>query len=257
MPKARCTRYIFYLTAFGYVDSHFDRSEKTFIRDYLAKLVIKRADEAPGNLSWVTRDELVSKWTVHFHEVLDSIDSGIQADFAAPEAEGEDAKDSMIARLKLHCFELIKGFNEGNQQRLLKLVDELMLADGVVHPNERKFRDELFELINAPMELALADLEPLEPEAVVVGASVQLSPRKVDHPFFSRTEFDDERDPQAFRQQAANDLNVVDKTMAKINEQRPLGKGRLGDAVDVKEFAKQEPCPRRLRICASNDPQQG
>ena len=37
---------IFYLTAFGYIDGDFDRSEKSFIRDYIQKLVGARAEAA-------------------------------------------------------------------------------------------------------------------------------------------------------------------------------------------------------------------
>jgi uncharacterized tellurite resistance protein B-like protein len=233
---------IFYLTAFGYVDGDFDRSEKAFIREYIAKLVAKRADEALGaTVDKSTRDELVGKWTSHFHEELDRIDHGIQADFAEPVAEGEDSRDFVIARLKLRCFELFKGFDEENRSQMLVLVDELMLADGVIHPNERKFRDELFELINAPMELEPADLEPLEPGSVVVDKSVRIAPKQLNHPFFSRTEFEYERNPDAFRKQAAQDLDLVKKTMDKLDEQRARGKGKLGDAVDVKEFAGQDP----------------
>lgn len=233
---------IFYLTAFGYVDGDFDRSEKAFIRDYIARLVAKRADEALSrDVAQPVRDELVGKWTSHFHEVLDQIDGGIQADFAEPVAEGEKSEDFVIARLKLRCFELFTGFDEDNRSQLLELVDELMLADGVIHPSERTFRDELFALLNAPMELEPADLEPLEPGAVVIDPAVRLAPRQTDHPFFSRSEFEYERNPEAFRKQAADDLDLVAKTIAKLDEQRAAGKGRLGDAVDVKEFAGTDP----------------
>jgi hypothetical protein len=233
---------IFYLTAFGYVDGDFDRSEKAFIREYIAKLVAKRADDAlDPTVSKATRDELVGKWTQHFHEELDRIDQGIQADFAEPVAEGEDARDFVIARLKLRCFELFTGFDDDNRAQLLELVDELMMADGVVHPNERKFRDELFDLLNAPMDLDPADIVPLEPGAVVVDPQVRLTPQQIDHPFFERTEFDYERNPDAFKKQAAQDLDLIQRTLAKLDEQRAKGKGALGDAVDVKEFAGRDP----------------
>ncbi|HQB42273.1 MAG TPA: serine/threonine protein phosphatase, partial [Polyangiaceae bacterium] len=80
---------IYYLTAFGYVDGDFDRSEKAFIREYIGKLVAKRADDAldPKTASGI-RAELVEKWTKHFHEELDRIDQGIQADFLESVAEG-------------------------------------------------------------------------------------------------------------------------------------------------------------------------
>ena len=233
---------IFYLTAFGYVDGDFDRSEKDFIRDYIAKLVAKRADDALApNVAKATRDEVVGKWTNHFHEELDRIDQGIQADFAEPVAEGEDARDFVIARLKLRCFELFKQFDEENREQMLTLADEVIMADGVVHPNEEKLRTEMRALLRAPMELEPADLEPLEPGAVVVDASKRIAPKQLNHPFFSRSEFEYERNPERFREQAAADLDLVAKTIAKFDEQRAAGKNRLGDAVDVKEFEGQAP----------------
>ncbi len=233
---------IFYLTAFGYVDGEFDRSEKDFIREYIAKLVAKRADDALGaGVAPATRDEIVGKWTTHFHEELDRMDEGIQADFAEPVAHGEESRDFVIARLKLHCFELFKRFDEENRSQLLELGDELIMADGVVHPSESKFREELFALLSAPMELEVTDIEPLEPGAVVVDPSVRLTPKAVDHPFFSRTEFEYERNPETFRKQAAADLDLVRRTMDKLDEQRAAGRGRLGDAVDVKAFEGQQP----------------
>ena len=233
---------IFYLTAFGYVDGDFDPSEKDFIRTYIAKLVQRRAEEAlTSDVDDATRADVVNRWTAHFHEVLDQIDQGIQADFLEPVAEGEDSKDFVIARLKLRCFELFTRFDEDNRAHLLELVDELMMADGVVHPNERKFRDELYELINAPMELEPADLEPLEPGAVVVDPVAHLAPTQDDHPFFTRSEFDYIRTPDLIAKQTGDDLELVYKTIDLLDKQRAKGKGRLGDAVNVAEFAGQEP----------------
>ncbi len=37
---------IFYLTTFGYIDGDFDASEKTFVRDYITKLVQSRVYDA-------------------------------------------------------------------------------------------------------------------------------------------------------------------------------------------------------------------
>ena len=42
---------IFYLTTFGYIDGDFDASEKSFVRDYIGKLVTSRADQALAHLA--------------------------------------------------------------------------------------------------------------------------------------------------------------------------------------------------------------
>src|SRR4029079_16387806 len=64
---------IFYLTAFGYIDGSFDPGEKSFIRDYIERLVEERAKEALGDDLEDNRD-LVARWTAHFEEVFSEID---------------------------------------------------------------------------------------------------------------------------------------------------------------------------------------
>ena len=63
---------IFYLTTFGYIDGDFDAKEKTFVRDYIGKLVSGRADQAMKNADANLKNEVVKKFTTHFLEVFDS-----------------------------------------------------------------------------------------------------------------------------------------------------------------------------------------
>src|SRR5262249_16327916 len=121
---------IFSLTAFGYIDGDFDASEKTFIRDYIGKLVHHRASDALGGATGASAD-LIERWTNHFHEVLDEVDNQIQGYFTESVGEGEETKDFVLAKLKLRCFELFCSFDEDNRGKLLACVDELMHADGV------------------------------------------------------------------------------------------------------------------------------
>src|SRR6185369_13966032 len=122
-------------------------SERTFVRDYVRRLVEKRADEA--GLDPATRADVVGRWTAHFHEVLAEDDAKIRALFTESVADGEDTRRFVLAKLKLRGFELFAGFDEHNRAGLLSAVDELMHADGVVHPNEQAFRDELHRLLSA------------------------------------------------------------------------------------------------------------
>src|SRR5262245_50429601 len=133
---------IFYLTAFGYIDGTFDPGERTFIREYIERLVEQRAEEALGDQLQTNRD-LVMRWTLHFEEVFSEIDQEIQDLFTESVAEGEDTRDFVLARLKLRCFEMFQGFDDDNRAALLATADELIAADGKVHPNEQSFRDEL------------------------------------------------------------------------------------------------------------------
>ena len=79
--------------------------------------------------------------------MIDGIDHEIRAHFTESVAEGESAAEFVRPKLKLRCFELFGRIDEENRAALLATVDELMHADGVVHPSEQHFRDELSALL--------------------------------------------------------------------------------------------------------------
>jgi len=227
---------IYYLTAFGYIDGDFDNAERGFIRDYIAKLVHGRAVSTIGeDLSGHV--DIIQRWTEHFHEVMDGIDREIQDYFTESVAESEDTKQFVLAKLKLRTFELFKRFDEENRAALLATAEELIAADGVVHPEEQKFRDDIQALLEAPIELDDLDVEPIERGDVVIDQAKQVAPRLPDHPFFKMFEHDYASDAATFAQQSAADLALVERFMATLEEQRKLGKGKLGAASDFSHFA--------------------
>ncbi len=229
---------IFYLTAFGYIDGDFDPSEKQYIREYIGKLVDFRARQAMGdNL----QTDVVARWTQHFCEVLDEIDGQIQANFKEPVADGEDPQQFVLAKLKLRCFELFKSFDEDNRGILISSVDELMHADGVIHPNERKFRDELQVLLDADIELDDTEIETVGDGSMTIEAVQKPEPREQDHPFFKAYEWDYVKDPGTFAQQARADMELLEKAMDAFDSQRQAGAGKLATAKTFADFAGQDP----------------
>src|SRR5450755_4730004 len=81
---------IFYLTTFGYIDGDFDQKEKEFVRDYIGKLVRTRADTAMQGTDQSAKEEIVGKFTAHFHEVFEGIDQGVKDLFTEAVADKED-----------------------------------------------------------------------------------------------------------------------------------------------------------------------
>jgi hypothetical protein len=231
---------IFYLTAFGYIDGDFDDSEMAFIRDYVGKLVEQRARDALGDALEEHRDT-IERWTRHFLEVFESVDAEIQGHFTESVAEGEDTTQFVLAKIKLRCFELFKQFDEENRAALLETASVLMMADGVVHPNEQRFRDELLALLSAPIELDDLEIETVAQGSVVIGPAAQLKLREIDHPFFKRGEFDYAKDPVTFAKQAEIDLALIRRFENVLEEQRTRGRGKLAGAKDFRAFAGKEP----------------
>ncbi|ACY12710.1 metallophosphoesterase [Haliangium ochraceum DSM 14365] len=233
---------IFYLTAFGYIDGNFDLAEKTFVRGYIRKLVEYRALDAMPDENQEVRDEIVGKFTSHFHEVFEAINREIRALFTEVVADDEKVEEFVYARLKLRSYEAFKSFDKDNQQELLATVDELIYADGTIHPAEARFREEIQNLL----KVEVPDLPASVPAggksaALLIDDPVYLPPSRDDHPFFSESEYHYSADPVRIRKQADNDHNIIVRTMALLDEQRGRGKGKLTGAHSVTEFQGQDP----------------
>src|SRR5689334_18555649 len=140
---------IFYLTAFGYIDGEFDFTEKTFVRIYIRQLVTARAKLAMPDADPKTRDEVIERFVTHFHEVFEQVDRSVGDLFDEAVADGEDVEKFVYAKLKLRSYEIFQTFDQDNQRALLATVDELIYADGTVHPSEAKFRQELQDLLDS------------------------------------------------------------------------------------------------------------
>ncbi len=224
---------IFYLTTFGYIDGDFDVAEKEYVRGYVRKLVEHRVDTAGLDASLTS--ELTAKFTSHFLEVFESIDRQVQDLFTEAVAEGE-AQDTFVhAKLKLRCFEIFKGFDERSQEQLMATVDQLIGADGQVHPAEAKFRGELADLLNEELGVELLDDDSERPYAV--SQRTVIATKAEDHPFFSQFEQHYSADRDALLRQVDSDRKLMDRVMALWNQQRGLGKGKLKGKTNVSQFA--------------------
>ena len=231
---------IFYLTAFGYIDGNFDFTEKTFVRIYIRQLVTARAKTAMPDADTKTREEVVGKFVSHFHEVFESIDRSVHDLFDEAVADGEDVEKFVYAKLKLRSYEIFQSFDHDNQRELLATIDELIYADGSAHPSEQKFRQELEHLLDSP--IALQDIEILKDQSKVeIADPAAVTTRHDNHPFFATFEQHYSADPGRLRQQAAADLDLMKKFLAKLDSQRLAGTNKLMGKKTVHEFIGQRP----------------
>lgn len=230
---------IFYLTTFGYIDGDFDASEKEFVRDYIAKLVDHRVRGAVGDDEKL-RAELGGKYTAHFHEVFETIDSEVRSLFTESVADGENQKQFVHSKLKLRCFEIFQSFDESGQNQLLDTIDELIKADGQVHPAELEFRGELAQLLEEDLGVELVE-EGGDRGAVTVMGGTLLEPKEEDHPFFRQFEVHYSARPDRLVQQVAADRQLLDKTMEVLEQQRARGAGKLTGKQTVADLEGQPP----------------
>jgi hypothetical protein len=227
---------IFYLTTCGYIDSEFDLSEKAFVRKYLRKIVTDRVD-AQGSVDPEIRFETIEREHEHYVEVFQGIDKDVKDLFSEAVADGEDLQQFVNAKLKLRCFEMFQDLSENNRVALLGVVDDFINADGVVHPEEVKFRNEL---------AALLEQDPMvDPGAAATGKVELKQPARLqssedDHPFFKNFEHHYSSDPEKIRKQINADLEVLERAEKAFVEQREAGAGRLDTAQNVDDLAGTE-----------------
>lgn len=231
---------IFYLTAFGYIDGDFDRSEKLFIQEYIGKLVERRATDAMPDAAPEVRKEISDRFTTHFLEVFEQTDHYVQELFTEVVANEEKVDEFVYAKLKLRSYEIFKSFDEENQLALLDTIDELINADGQVHPAEAKFRSEINALLESEIPLDDHEIE-------VVSADVKIHPPTTldsqhdNHPLFEPLERHYSSDPERMARQAEADRSLIMRTMDTLAEARAEGEGKLKGKQSVKDFDGEEP----------------
>jgi hypothetical protein len=241
VAKKQMLAIVFLLTAFGHMDGKFALSEKRFVQEKIAELVEQRMLEAvPDPLA---RQVATARVTAQFQRVAAAIDREIVELFTESVAEGETTEQFVYAKLALRCYELLRPFDDEARASLFEVVRELIMADGVAHPNEERLRDDIQRLLAAPIEL---DEIEAGPETVVerrieVEKPQVLVPKTDDHPFFTREERAYSRDKAAFAKSAEQDLALVRKVHATLEEQRASGKGKLAGAKSFADFAGQPP----------------
>ena len=224
---------LYYLTALGYIDSEFDLTEKAFVRKFLRTIVTERVD-ARGALSPELRFEEIERQHEHYVEVFRDIDREVRELFDEAVADGEDPKDFVLSKLKLRCFEMLSALDEPARASLMEVVDGFIEADGVVHPAEVAFRNDLAELLD--QEILIDDVD-LVGDPVEVTSPTEIAPVAEDHPFFRTNEHHYSRDPAKIRRQIDADLAVLDKAEALWDAMRAHGQGRLRGKASVDELA--------------------
>ena len=232
---------IFYLTAFGYIDGEFDFTEKTFVRIYIRQLVTARAKIAMPDVDARTREDVVNRFVAHFHEVFEQVDRSVKGLFDEAVADGEDVEKFVYAKLKLRSYEIFQSFDRDNQNELLATIDELIYADGSVHPAEAKFRQEIEALLDKPVALDESDIELVATNKVAIEDPAAKRVARDDHPFFQSGEQHYSADPALIRQQIDADLSLMRRFVQQLDAQRAKGAGKLAGKQTVADFAGEAP----------------
>jgi hypothetical protein len=233
VAEQQMTAIIYYMTTFGFVDGTFDPREQTAVRQWIRALVDMRV----RNMQLGARDQIVvsEKQTAYFERVFTRIHGEIQAMFDEVVAQNERTEDFVLARLRLRCFELFKSFDGKSQETLLFIVDRLLDADGVRHPAEQRFRDELVALLQQ-REPTFPPPGAAGPGPMQVTDAQRMVGSMAEHPMFQDIEHHFSRDPARLGQQLTRDHQLMLRAAAIWDEQRNQGAGRLAGKQRVQEL---------------------
>jgi hypothetical protein len=241
VAKKQMLTVVFLLTAFGHMDGKFALSEKRFVQEKIAKLVEERMAEA--KMDPLAKQVAIERTTQQFQRVAAKIDREVAALYTESVAEGESTEQFVYAKLALRSYELLKPFDEEARAHLFEIVDELILADGVAHPNEQRLRDDIQRLLSEPIELEIEEI----PDTVVEQRRIKLVepqvlvPRADDHPFFTQQERVYPRDEAGFVKDAGQDVDLLKKVVSTLEQQRATGAGKLTGKNNFADFAGQKP----------------
>lgn len=190
----------------------------------------------------LARQVAIERVTGQFQRVAAAIDREIAALFTESVAEGESTEQFVYAKLALRSYELLHPFDDDARAHLFQIVDELIEADGVAHPNEVRLRDDIKRLLAEPVELEMEEVsdEAAEQEKIEIEKQV-LVPKTEDHPFFTREERVYPRDKDGFIDSALADVELVQKVMSTLDQQRAAGAGKLAGKKSFGDFAGQQP----------------
>jgi hypothetical protein len=232
---------IFYLVTFGYIDGDFDAKEKAFVKQIIGQLIEHRATDAMPDAAKNVRDDVIVKYTQHFHEVFEGIDQNVRDLFTESVSEKEDPKAFVHAKLKVRCFEIFQSFDRRGQEQLMALIDSLLLADGVAHPAEVQFRAELAHFLEDHLEITIIEDPADRATSMMVDCPRASVPSTVDHPFFKPFEFHFSADPETINRQVGADRALIDRALGVLTTQRQKGNGRLTGKQSITELAGSEP----------------
>jgi hypothetical protein len=242
VAKQQMLAIVYLLTAFGHMDGKFALSEKRFVQERIAKLVEERMLEAVRDP--LARQVATERATQQFQRVAAAIDKEIASLFTESVAEGESTEQFVYSKVALRCYELLRRFDEAGQAQLLEVVRELILADGVAHPQEQRLHDDVQRLLAEPVEIEIVEAAPdtvFEQRPIEIEKAQPLAPRVDDHPFFTNAERSYPRDTIGFTKSATQDLELVRKVKSALEEQRAAGAGKLAGAKTFADFAGQAP----------------
>lgn len=232
---------IYYLVTFGYIDGDFDPDEQAFVRDYISQIVEHKLQQSGAyeEMSETAVKQLKAEQEEHYNLVFEQNDQAVRELFTEVVDSQETVQKFIRHRLKLRCYEIFRSFEEDNRAALMEVIDEFIMADGVEHPAEVEFRNELADLLHLEIMLDMDDLEVI-PSTLEVTSEIARKIAQTNHPFLRNLEVHYSGDDDERSAQAAEEMQLIEDTIARMDELREVGNGKLSGVKSFQDLMNED-----------------
>jgi hypothetical protein len=225
---------LYLLTAFAFIDGDFDKAEQEYIEDLILQIAEHLEPEEATSADRARRAALVDRLDRKFQKY----EQELHAMWDEPTAEGERAEAFVRARLKLRCCELLEGFGLPDKKQLMEFVEDLLMADGVAHPEEVQFREELEAvLMGQKAAPEVARYRSFEGRRVFIHPHAVWPPTELNDRLLTHVERHYSSDPDEFHRQLHQDQLRIQRFLRLLDEKRSGHTGALDGVRSVSELA--------------------
>ena len=239
------------LLTVGYIDGLFHHREQTFVHQYIDSVLVL-IEQSTANEELATVRAI---WRAHFDDLYRRLDTEIAA--LADEVTPVDTDNYVPTRLRVRALTLFRGLTPQDQATAIELIHALIHADGMITPPEQDLYQELTTYFAAPPApvpaasaatptakmQALTDVPAPAPApasasasasaSLIVTAAVQPALVALSDPLLDALEQTYSPHPAERKAQIAWDYQLVQQAIARWQQQRSSGSGRLAGLSQV------------------------
>jgi hypothetical protein len=227
---------IYLLAAFAYVDGFFDPSEREWLDDFILNLAESLEPDDVTAAGRARRAALTDR--------LDRRMQRVEAELAAmwdePTGEGERAVAFVRGRMKVRCLEIFESFDRRNRKTLLAAIDSMLMSDGVAHPEEVAFRDELLAVFHATAQATTTSLSTRARTGfnrVVIHPHMVWPMTTANHASLARLERHWSTDRAEFERELKTDVHRMQKAIRILENRRANHAGWLSGHQTLQQLA--------------------
>lgn len=229
---------LYLLASFGFIDGHFDKSEREYIEEFILQIAEHLEPDESTSAARARRASLIDR----LDRKLQRVEAELRAMWDEPTAEGERALSFVRSRVKLRCFEILEGFSLPDKKTLMEAVDDMLKADGVAHPEEVQFRNELMAILMGKKSTPhLARYKGAEGRRVFIHPHAVWPRTEINDRTLTQIERHYSSDPDEFKHQLNQDMLRAERFIKILESKRAGNEGVLEGVQTVDEFAGKKP----------------